>query len=153
IGSSLARIATAQMETLERSVSQQVEAIAESGAHGADPDEPVPEEDLVDAARRAAELLPMMPTILEFVWRRHLGQAARRRIMRAVGETAPDGITIGFADLVGFTARTQQLAEDELAAVVSRFETIAYDVVADHNGRVVKMIGDEVMFLADEPRD
>ena len=36
--------------------------------------------------------------------------------------------------------------------MVGRFETIAYDVVSSHGGRVVKMIGDEVMFLHDEPR-
>ena len=57
---------------------------------------------------------------------------------------------VGFADLVGFTAQTQEL-EHQLAEVVGRFETIAFDVVADHGGRVVKMIGDEVMFLHDEP--
>jgi class 3 adenylate cyclase len=36
--------------------------------------------------------------------------------------------------------------------VVGRFETIAYDVVSSHGGRVVKMIGDEVMFTTDSVR-
>ena len=167
IGSSLARIATAQIEAIEQSVSRQVEAMAGSSQadepkgdqgddHGRQGEVGVPrgdEEDLVAAARRAAELLPMMPNLMEFVWRRHLGAAARRRIMRAAGETATEGVTIGFADLVGFTAQTQQLAEEELAEVVSRFESIAYDVVAEHHGRVIKTIGDEVMFMADDVRD
>ena len=39
----------------------------------------------------------------------------------------------------------------ELAAVVDRFETTAYDQVGAHGGRVVKMIGDEVMFEAPDP--
>jgi class 3 adenylate cyclase len=94
----------------------------------------------------------MMPNLMEFVWRRHLGAAARRRIMRAAGETTIEGVCVGFADLVGFTAQTQQLQEDELAQVVDRFEAIAYDVVADHGGRIVKTIGDEVMFLTDDVR-
>jgi hypothetical protein len=51
---------------------------------------------------------------------------------------------------VGFTAHSQQLTARELAAVVERFEQLAYDVVATHGGRVVKMIGDEVLFVADE---
>ena len=63
------------------------------------------------------------------------------------------GLCVGFADLVGFTAQTQQLSETELAEVVSRFETIAYDVVNVHGGRVVKMIGDEVMFTAESVRE
>ncbi|MBI2703939.1 MAG: hypothetical protein HYX32_01415 [Actinobacteria bacterium] len=153
IGSSLSRIATAQIEAIERAVTESVEAISSANGGDAPATDADHEEDLVGAARRAAELLPMMPKLMEFVWRRHLGAAARRRIMRAAGETSTEGVSIGFADLVGFTAQTQQLPEKELAAVVSRFETIAYDVVANHSGRVVKMIGDEVMFLADHPRD
>jgi len=156
IGASLAKIATAQIEAIEQSVSEHVEAIAEAEAQAeasGDGSGEGGEEDLVGAARRLAELLPVMPALMEFVWRRHLGAAARRRIMRAAGETATEGVSVGFADLVGFTAQTQQLPEDELAAVVSRFEAIAYDVVGTHHGRVVKTIGDEVMFIADDVRE
>ena len=39
-----------------------------------------------------------------------------------------------------------------LAAVVDRFESIAYDTVVKLGGRVVKMIGDEVMFVVDDVR-
>src|SRR5690606_31615929 len=57
---------------------------------------------------------------------------------------------VGFADLVGFTAQTQQLDTTALASVVGRFEAIAYDVVPARGGRVVKTIGDEVMFVHDD---
>ena len=100
---------------------------------------------------RAGELLDRVPRILEYVWRRHLADAARRRRMRGrrgSGET----VLVGFADLVGFTAAVQELPERELAEVVNRFEAIAYDCVGTHEGRVVKMIGDEVMFVADDVR-
>jgi adenylate cyclase len=53
--------------------------------------------------------------------------------------------------MVGFTAISQQFDERELAATVDRFEDIAYDTVAEYGGRVVKMIGDEVMFVTDDP--
>ena len=58
---------------------------------------------------------------------------------------------MGFADLVGFTALAQQVTDVELAEVVDQFERLAYDVVVAGGGRVVKMIGDEVMFLVDDP--
>ena len=43
------------------------------------------------------------------------------------------------------------MSDEELAEVVDQFERLAYDVVVAGGGRVVKMIGDEVMFLVDDP--
>ena len=88
--------------------------------------------------------------MLEQVWRRHLQAAARRRLLRGDAEEGP-GLVVGFADLVGFTALAQQVSDEELAEVVDQFERLAYDVVVAGGGRVVKMIGDEVMFLVDDP--
>jgi class 3 adenylate cyclase len=137
IGSSLDRVATAQVDAME------------IRRENVDPGEPI---GFPVTPRSSAELLSLMPKVIEFAWRRQLAAAARRRIMRASSDGGTEAVLVGFADLVGFTAKTQQLEEAELAEVVGRFEAIAYDVVADHGGRVVKMIGDEVMFLQDEPR-
>ena len=60
---------------------------------------------------------------------------------------------MGFADLVGFTATSEELDETELATMVDRFEARVYEQVPEHQGRVVKMIGDEVMFAADQVAD
>jgi adenylate cyclase len=138
IGSSLDRVATAQVDAM------QVRR---------DTTDPEVEPTFPVSPRSSAELLSLMPKVIEFVWRRQLAAAARRRIMRASSEGGTETVLVGFADLVGFTAKTQQLEEAELAEVVGRFETVAYDVVAEHGGRVVKMIGDEVMFLHDDPRE
>jgi adenylate cyclase len=62
-------------------------------------------------------------------------------------------LAVGFADMVGFTTLSQQLSEEELAAVVARFEEVAHDTVTGGGGRVVKMIGDEAMFVADSALD
>ena len=62
-------------------------------------------------------------------------------------------LAVGFADMVGFTTLSQQLSEEELAAVVARFEEVAHDTVTAGGGRVVKMIGDEAMFVADSALD
>jgi adenylate cyclase len=138
IGSSLARIASALVEAAE----------AQASARSTGQMSP---EEVELAAIRSAEILPLMPRIMDRVWRRHLGAAVRRRIVRA---TADEGqiVCVGFADLVGFTAQTQELPEHQLAEVVGQFETIAYDLTSSHDGRVVKMIGDEVMFMTDDVR-
>jgi adenylate cyclase len=161
IGSSLERIASAQVDTIETRRAAAAEALAAAPVVFDEPavtsgtDDPLDVHSLEDqqlAIRRGAELLPMMPKVMEFVWRRHLALAARRRRLRAA---TADGrrIVVGFADMVGFTARTLQLDEEELADVVGRFESTAYDVVTAHHGRVVKMIGDEVMFVSDSVHD
>ncbi|MEY2568350.1 MAG: adenylate cyclase [Actinomycetota bacterium] len=85
--------------------------------------------------------------LLDYVWRRHLQQSLRRHALRRTGDEVQTSLAVGFADLVGFTALSQQLSEAALSEVVSRFEELAYDTVAAGGGRVVKMIGDEVMFV------
>jgi adenylate cyclase len=58
-------------------------------------------------------------------------------------------LAVGFVDLVGYTSLSQELDTAELSGLVRRFEQLAYETVAERGGRVVKMIGDEVMFVAD----
>jgi adenylate cyclase len=86
--------------------------------------------------------------LMAYVWRRQLVAAVlRRAALPAAGEAS---VAVGFADMVGFTALSQALDGSELAAMVARFEATAYEHVPRHGGRVVKMIGDEVMFAADD---
>jgi adenylate cyclase len=141
IGSSMARIASALIDAVSAQ-SDQVEAAVVDDEELAEVLEPV--------ASESGGFLPMFPAVLEQVWRRHLQVAARRRLLRGDAEDGP-GQIVGFADLVGFTALAQQVSDEELAEVVDQFERLAYDVVVAGGGRVVKMIGDEVMFLADDP--
>ena len=61
-------------------------------------------------------------------------------------------LAVGFVDLVGFTPYAQDVEPDELALFVESFEARANDVVAARGGRVVKHIGDEVMFVETDPR-
>jgi adenylate cyclase len=134
IGSAMERVAQSQIESIESRVDS----------------EALVDEEL--AVQRTSMLLPTIPKVLEYSWRRHLQSAARRSMVRdAMAAGGQAAVTVGFADLVGFTALSQQLDDHELAAVVDRFETTAYDIVAEHGGRIVKMIGDEVMFEVDDP--
>ena len=141
IGSSMARIAEAEVSP---------------GVMGAPFPVPAEQADSVEAAdvavRLAEPALPAMARLLEFAWRRHVQAAIRRAMLRRSrrGGTAPV-LCVGFADMVGFTMLSQQLAEDELAVVVSRFEEVAHYTVTGGGGRLVKMIGDEAMFVSESP--
>lgn len=128
LGQSLARVADAQASSFEQAVAD-------------DPGE-----------LRVAleEIQPTLESFLTYAWRRHLAAALHSRVM--TGATGgSEASCVGFADLVGFTAASQQLGYDELAEMVERFEALAYDVIAAHGGRVIKMIGDEVMFSVVDP--
>jgi adenylate cyclase len=106
--------------------------------------------DADEFARQAEASIPAMTRLLEYVWRRHLQAATRRAMLhrtRGVDEGVRPVMAVGFADMVGFTVLSQHLGDEELAAVVARFEELAHDTVVALGGRVVKMIGDEVMFV------
>jgi len=97
-------------------------------------------------------LFAVLGDLIVYVWRRHLQAAARRAL---VVESVDDNaavvpLAVGFADLVGYTALSQQLSERALGDLVSRFEETAQDTITAGGARVVKMIGDEVMFVADD---
>jgi adenylate cyclase len=147
IGSSIERIAQSHIDAIEARIDADAAAAASDG-------DPTSEEDLVQlAVQRSSLLLPTVPRVLEYAWRRHVQVAARRRMVRdAMAADGQASVCVGFADLVGFTALSQQLDDAELGEVVDRFEATAYDVVGRHGGRVIKMIGDEVMFEAADPR-
>jgi class 3 adenylate cyclase len=59
--------------------------------------------------------------------------------------------TIGFADLVGYTGHSRTLSTSDLAGAIGRFETRVTDLVSQFGGRLVKFIGDEAMFVVDDP--
>jgi adenylate cyclase len=88
--------------------------------------------------------------LVAYLLHRHLLDAVARRLPTLGGGAGGVAVTVavGFADLVGYTALSQDLAESEIAALVERFEAVASDRVVAAGGRVVKMIGDAVMFSA-----
>lgn len=55
---------------------------------------------------------------------------------------------VGFVDLVGFTPLAIEASHGELADFVRDFEQEAAGIISSHSGRLVKLIGDEVMFVA-----
>jgi adenylate cyclase len=59
--------------------------------------------------------------------------------------------SVGFADLVGSTSWTRQLDFSTLSRALAEFETRASEIVVGRRGRLVKLIGDEVMFVTEDP--
>lgn len=96
-------------------------------------------------------LLPELQEFLVYVWRRQLAAAAGRVIQTQDDEEMVDRrLAVGFADLVGFTRLTRRLEEEELGELVEAFETTAADLVAARGGRLIKTLGDEVLYAADD---
>ncbi len=95
-------------------------------------------------------LLTAVEPFVSYAWRRHL-VAAVLQLAASGAQDVADGhvLTVGFADLVGFTAASQELSNREIAHIVDCFERLAYEQIPEHGGRVVKMIGDEVMFTTE----
>ena len=60
-------------------------------------------------------------------------------------------LAVGFADLAGFTELSFGLSDQELTSLIVAFEQAAFDAIAEMGGRVVKTIGDAVMFTFDSP--
>ncbi|HYN67669.1 MAG TPA: adenylate/guanylate cyclase domain-containing protein [Ornithinibacter sp.] len=106
-------------------------------------------------AAAAAELLASLSTEIEpllvYVWRRHLTNAIARMLADADPAVHSDPSApiraVGFADLVSFTSFVRRMSERQLARLVQRFELLASDVITEHGGRVIKTVGDEVLFV------
>jgi adenylate cyclase len=96
--------------------------------------------------------LPPAQELLVYVWRRQL-LAATMRVLGHDGAEAGRAETVGFADLVGFTSLTRGMEQEELLDLVVRFDAEARERVTRSGGRVIKTIGDEVLFTAPSPAD
>lgn len=156
------RLARAFGQTMTRLAEWQVNLL--SSMLSQDPQDP-PSAEAVEAIVDIAErYIGEFEPLVVHAWRRQLAAAGTRAIAAAAtreaaargdGEAAPSGrtlTTVGFADMVSFTQMSRELDELELARVVEWFEETASDIVASCGGRLVKTLGDEVLFCAESPR-
>lgn len=87
--------------------------------------------------------------LLVYVWRRHLRAAIARTSASLSGELGTTRLTVGFADIVSFTALSNTLTEQQIGDLVELFESRCADVVAVNRGRIIKSLGDSVLFVND----
>lgn len=141
-----------------RMIGQHMSRLAESQVHmlrdvlAANPELAADERQL---SRLVEHLAPELEALQNYVWRRHLAAYAGRMLAAPDEDEEVDERrqVVGFADMVGFTSLTRRATEKELVDVVEGFDALAGDVVAENHGRIVKMLGDEVLFVADSPAD
>jgi len=123
----------------------QVSLLAELAIEGEDP------------AGRLTELmdvvLPRVEKLQTYIWRRHLESAASRLLSQFAeeGPGTTSTMAVGFVDIVGYTGQSKTLSDAELVEWVEYFENEMTRTVVDLGGRVIKTIGDEVLFVADDP--
>ena len=103
----------------------------------------------------AGMLTPTTIPIMEQTLKLHLRQMLASEVARTAERR--DGslpgareVAVGFGDLVGFTRLGEDVPPDELGAVATRLEDLAGEVIGPPV-RIVKTIGDAVMYVSDDP--
>jgi adenylate cyclase len=147
----------------DRMVVWQIEALVEDMVH---------EQGVTDAVARK-RLVNEMPALLDalehmlvYSWRRQLNAGLQRLAVRAeaglqASEEGREGDeddaplplarAVGFADLVSYTSLSRRMNEKTLARLVQRFENKCAEIISVGGGRLVKTVGDEVLYIAETP--
>ncbi|MFN2537778.1 MAG: adenylate/guanylate cyclase domain-containing protein [Mycobacteriales bacterium] len=134
MGQGLARLAEAQVDVL-RSRAGDLPA----------------EQALTELAGCADELLPKLDELIVFMWRRQFAAAVQRSIA-TFGDHGMPVLSVGFLDLVGFTRSSREWDASKLERTLERFERDVALRVAALNGRVIKTLGDGVLYTTDQPQ-
>ena len=162
MGRSFARLAEWQMGLLARTIDLRTTGLGELAA-------------VMD------EMVPTVEALQNYVWRRHTLSAASRLLLAAVrdgdehgdesedeeggdvvdprdpesGRVVDEGVVmgVGFADIVDYTRQSRQATRTEIARMIDGFEARSLEILTSHGGRIIKTIGDEILFVADAPEE
>jgi len=141
LGQTMARLADWEVGTLIHRVEQLETGDEATGSR------------MGSAMRVVGEFSTPFEELMIYAWRRHLAAAVAR--IEALGANEEDlhtvQLTVGFADIVSFTALSNEISEDRIGDLVEVFESRCADVVASQRGRVIKSIGDSVLFVNNDP--
>lgn len=145
----------AQSHMTDRLVLWQTEALIEHAARTLDLDD-------VSARLVVLDKLPGVVDVLQaqlnYAWRRQLGALMVRTEAEVAEMRQPDTDpfhlplqrALGFVDMVAYTRRSTELGSRALADLVQTFEYTSRDVITTHGARVVKTIGDAILYVADD---
>ena len=103
-----------------------------------------------DIGEFISRVLPRIELIQGLVWRRHLAAHAERALGGAGVQADSRPQAVGFIDITGYTSLSRRVSEGELATVLERFESSAAELIARHHARIIKSLGDEVLYVADD---
>ncbi len=143
VGQAMGRLAEAQTEIVTEQLGSDPELAKLAQEH--------PDELVRQLSARFAHLLPDMEWLIAYAWRRHMLAAVQRAVAGAARDLTDHDCVVGFCDIVGYTSAVRDMTTEDLSTLVATFEQVASDVVIAHDGRVVKTLGDEVMFTVTDP--
>ncbi|MCW2748229.1 MAG: adenylate/guanylate cyclase protein [Nocardioidaceae bacterium] len=140
LGHTMSRLADWQVATLVERLESQVQDGASDSR-------------LMGALELAKTVTPAFDELILYAWRRHLTASVMR--MEGLGaadeELLSGEVTVGFADLVRFTALSNGLDDHSLGNLVESFETQCMDTITATDSRAIKTLGDAVLFVAPTP--
>jgi adenylate cyclase len=110
------------------------------------------EEVIASIAEIADDVLPRLDQLVLFVWRRQFAAAVQRSLAGGRDKDGMPVLAVGFLDLVGFTKSSRTWDAGQLERTLERFERDTSLRVAAAGGRVVKTLGDGVLFTTDSAR-
>lgn len=149
LGNLMSRLAAAQTNFISEVLGARI-------AEGHTPEDPqLPSQLAAEALITTRELLPTLERTTVYAWRRHLAAEVGRALFP--NGSGPDVAAesrlaaVGFIDLTGYTRLSRNVDLTELAKVLDQFETVVLDTVVAHGGRVIKNLGDEILFVIDDP--
>ena len=147
----------------DRMVVWQVEALVEDMVQNQGVTDAVARKRLVG---ELPSLVDALEEMLLYSWRRQLNAGVQRLAVRAEAGLAsseegregdeddaplPLARAVGFADLVSYTSLSRRMNEKTLAQLVQRFENKCAEIISVGGGRLVKTVGDEVLYIAETP--
>ena len=150
----LVSLLRAQSFTMDRLALWQVEAMVDNVQRKTGLDDTAARYVMLEHIDESDEF---MAEQIVYSWRRHMVSLAERIHAEIDARNIPlarDGLPLprafGFVDMVSFTTRSRQLGSRDLSRLVEGFEYTARDVITANGARVVKMLGDAVLYIADD---
>jgi adenylate cyclase len=105
----------------------------------------------VEANTNTAALYPRLLAAIDTVLRQHLVELSRHASVGVASGYELRTLAVGFVDVVGSSALALHMSLGDIGTSMQRFDTHAADTVTARGGRVVKFIGDEVMYQMADP--
>lgn len=142
------RLARSVGQTMARLADWQVTTLIEA----ASPDSDTSRDRLRAAMELADELTPAFEHLMMYAWRRHLAASATRAEDLSDTELAQltQTQTVGFADMSRFSLLSNDIDDNRLGSLVETFETVCADHIASAGGRLIKTLGDAVLYVFDD---
>jgi adenylate cyclase len=137
IGQSLSRLAEAQLEVFRRAAGSVVTG---------------DEQALEVVSEVGARVVPKIEALLLFVWRRQFAAAVHRALTAQRDPNELPRLSVGFVDIVDYTRSSRGWDAARLERTLETFERDISLRVAAVGGRVVKTLGDGVLFVAPDAR-